>query len=209
VIGALAMIAQLAIVAHGPDSASTCEAFEVSVAVSARGSTVPRLVAPSFYPFDILRSSPVPHVSYDRGNGTVTAEYRYVLTTDHTGSYSLSPFEARLGKDVIRSRTVEITVHPAGRVQVPTVVARARVDTSLAVDFRALSAPETVYVGQQANYEVAVFLNAAVRAGTRRFFRPTCSRCSPTTCRRARTRRDGRAARTASTRSSISAHSFH
>jgi len=74
VIGALLMVAQLAIVAHGPDSASTCEAFEVSVAVSAKGSTVPRLVAPSFYPFDILRSSPVPHVSYDRGNGSVTAE---------------------------------------------------------------------------------------------------------------------------------------
>jgi len=175
VIGALAMIAQLAIVAHGPDSASTCEAFEVSVAVSARGSIVPRLVAPSFYPFDILRSSPVPHVSYDRGNGTVTAEYRYVLTTDRTGSYSLSPFEARLGKDVIRSRPVEIAVHPAGRAQLPAVVARARVDTSLAVDFRALSVPETVYVGQQANYEVAVFLNAAVRDRLRRnptFFPP-------------------------------------
>ncbi len=174
-IGALVMIAQLAIVAHGPDSASTCEAFEVSVAVSARGSTVPRLIAPSFYPFDILRSSPVPHVSYDRGNGSVTAEYRYVLTTDRIGTYSLSPFEARLGKEVIRSRPVEIAVHSAGRAQIPAVVARARVDTSLAVDFRALSVPETVYVGQQANYEVAVFLNAAVRDRLRRnptFFPP-------------------------------------
>ena len=35
-IAALAVIAQLAIVAHGPDSASACEAFEVSVAVSAK-----------------------------------------------------------------------------------------------------------------------------------------------------------------------------
>jgi hypothetical protein len=176
VIAALAVIAQLAIVAHGPDSASTCEAFEVTVAVNAKGSTVPQLIPPSFLPFDILRSSPVPHVSYDRrGDGSVTAEYRYVLTTDHTGTYTLAPFEARLGNQVIRSRAVQVAVHSAGRAQVPAVVARARVDTSLAVDFRALALPETVYVGQQANYEVAVFLNAAVRDRLRRnptFFPP-------------------------------------
>ncbi len=174
-IAALAVIAQLAIVAHGPDSASTCEAFEVTVAVNAKGSTVPRLIPPSFAAFDILRSSPVPHVSFDRGDNTVTAEYRYVLTTDHAGAYTLSPFEARLGNEVIRSRSVQVIVHPAGRAQVPAVVARARVDTSLAVDFRALALPETVYVGQQANYEVAVFLNAAVRDRLRRnptFFPP-------------------------------------
>ncbi len=175
-IAALAVIAQLAIVAHGPDSASACEAFEVSVAVSARGSVAPRVIPPSFFPFDILRSSPVPHLSYDhRGDGSVTAEYRYVLTTDHTGTYTLAPFEARIGNQVIRSRAVQVAVHSAGRTQVPAVVARARIDTSLSVDFRALALPETVYVGQQANYEVAVFLNAAVRDRLRRnptFFPP-------------------------------------
>ncbi len=174
-IAALAVIAQLAIVAHGPDSASTCEAFEVTVAVNAKGSAVPRLIPPSFAAFDILRSSPVPHVSFDRADNTVTAEYRYVLTTDHTGTYTLAPFEARIGNQVIRSRPVQVAVHAAGRAQVPAVVARARVDTSLAVDFRALALPETVYVGQQANYEVAVFLNAAVRDRLRRnptFFPP-------------------------------------
>jgi hypothetical protein len=176
VIAALAVIAQLAIVAHGPDSASTCEAFEVTVAVSARGSIAPRVIPPSFAPFDILRSSPVPHLSYDaRNDGSVTAEYRYVLTTDRVGTYTLAPFEARLGNQVVRSRAVQVAVKQAGRAQVPAVVARARVDTSLAVDFRALSLPETVYVGQQANYEVAVFLNAAVRDRLRRnptFFPP-------------------------------------
>jgi hypothetical protein len=48
------------------------------------------------------------------------------------------------------------------------VVARARIDTSLDVNFRALTEPETVYVGQQANYEVAVFLNETVRDRLRR-----------------------------------------
>jgi tetratricopeptide (TPR) repeat protein len=174
VIASLALFAQLAIVAHAPDSAAACEAIEVSVAVSAPGRGVPALVSPSFYPFDVLRSSPVPHVTYD-GRGSTVAEYRYVLTTDRTGTFAIAPFEARLGNTVARSRSMELTVRGNGRANVPTVIARARIDTSLEVNYRALTVPETVFVGQQANYEVAVFLNQTVRDRLRRnptFFPP-------------------------------------
>ncbi|MFI5229273.1 MAG: BatD family protein [Gemmatimonadales bacterium] len=176
-IGVLFAIAQLAIVAHAPDSVSACDAIEISVAVQAPGSVAPRLVVPSFGPFDVLRSSPVPHLTYDsRGDGSVMAEYRYVLTTDHLGTFSIPPFEARLGSASARSRLIQIAVRPpGGRPSVPTVVARARIDTSLQVSFRAATAPETVFVGQQANYEVAVFLNQTVRDRLRRnptFFPP-------------------------------------
>jgi tetratricopeptide (TPR) repeat protein len=176
VIGALLVIAQLGIVAHAPDSASACEAVEISVAVSAPGRAVPSLYAPSLAPFDVLRSSAVPHVTYDtRGAGSTVAEYRYVLTTDRLGTFSIPPFEARLNGAVARSRPISLSIRPSERRPVPTVVARARVDTSLEVSFRALTLPETVYVGQQANYEVAVFLNETVRERLRRnptFFPP-------------------------------------
>ena len=176
-IGVLAFAAQLSIVAHAPDTASTCEAIEISVAVRAPGRAIPAVIAPSLAPFDILRSSSVPHVSYDaQGGGSVTAEYRYMLTTDRVGSFTIPSFEARVGASSARSRPIDINVRtPARRGSIPTVVARARVDTSLQVDFRALSLPETVYVGQQANYEVAVFLNGVVRDRLRRnptFFPP-------------------------------------
>ncbi len=99
-----------------------------------------------------------------------------MLTTDHLGTFSIAPFEARLGGASARSRLIQIDVRPqAGHSSVPTVVARARVDTSLEVTFHAMAAPETVYVGQQANYEVAVFLNETVRDRLRRnptFFPP-------------------------------------
>ncbi|MDB4876001.1 MAG: Aerotolerance-related protein BatD [Gemmatimonadetes bacterium] len=173
-IGALLVIAQLSIVAHGPDSASTCEAVELSVAVSAPGRVAPQIVVPSLAPFDVLRSSAVPHVSYDQS--AMIAEYRYVITTDRTGTFTIPAFEARLGANVTRSRPIQLTVRQAsGRTPLPTVVARARVDTSLEVNFHALTLPETVFVGQQANYEVAVFLNATVRDRLRRnptFFPP-------------------------------------
>ena len=173
-IGALFVAAQLAIVAHGPDTASTCDAVEISVAVSAPGRGVPQLITPSLAPFDVLRSSPVPHVTYDQTG--VLAEYRFVLTTDRIGTFRIPSFEARLGASSVRSRPVDIAVRSAsGLVRTPTVVARARVDTSLNVDFRSLALPETVFVGQQANYEVAVFLNETVRDRLRRnptFFPP-------------------------------------
>lgn len=176
-IGALLLIAQLSVVAHAPDSAAACEAVEISVAVSAPGSVAPALIAPGLAPFDVLRSSAMPHVTIDqRGSGSIIAEYRYVLTTDRVGTFQIPPFEARLGSERARSRPFEVFIRPApARGNIPTVVARARVDTSLEVNLRTLALPETVYVGQQANYEVAVFLNETVRERLRRnptFFPP-------------------------------------
>jgi hypothetical protein len=177
VIGALLVVAQLSIVTHAPETAAACDAIEISVAVSAPGRVPPVIRPPSFSPFDILRSSPTPHVTYDaRGQGTVTAEYQYVITTDHLGTYSIAPFEARLGSQVARSRLIQIAVRPMNsRSNVPTVVARARVDTGFDVKVHAPALPETVFVGQQANYEVAVFVNSVVRDRLRRnptFFPP-------------------------------------
>jgi hypothetical protein len=45
----------------------------------------------------------------------------------------------------------------------PLIVTRAQLDTSALVNFRVLVQPETVYVGQQANYQLGVFLDETVR----------------------------------------------
>ena len=163
-IGAI-LIAQLAIAAHVPPTAAPCDAIEVTVAVSAGGTDTPQIVPPSFAPFDVLRSSVSPHIQLDpRHGGSIIAEYRYILTTDRTGPFTIPPFEARLRGRTARSAPLHIFIRGSRNGDgVPTVVARARIDTSLDVNFRALAEPETVFVGQQANYEVAVFLNESVR----------------------------------------------
>jgi tetratricopeptide (TPR) repeat protein len=51
---------------------------------------------------------------------------------------------------------------------VPAIVTRAQIDTSALVNFRVLVQPETVYVGQQANYQLGVFLDESVRDRMRR-----------------------------------------
>ena len=160
--------AQLAIVAHAPDTVFACDAVELSVAVSAKGMVVPRLTAPSFAPFDLLRNTTSPHVEYDALPRSVLAEYRFTLTTDRVGRFTIPPFEARIGEERILSRPLTIAVRPARARGIPVVVARARIDTSAAVNLRAVVAAETVFVGQQATYEVAVFLNQTVRDRLRR-----------------------------------------
>jgi hypothetical protein len=174
VIGLVLLAAQLSIVAHGPDTAGTCDAVEISVVVNAAGRVAPQITVPSLAPFDVLRSSSVPRLTYEQSS--VSAEYRFVLTTDRVGTFTIPSFETRLGSDAARSRPITLTVRPSSsRTRIPTVIARARIDTSPELSFRATTLPETVFVGQQANYEVAVFLNETVRDRLRRnptFFPP-------------------------------------
>lgn len=165
---AFTVLAQLAIVAHAPDTVFACDAVEVSVAVSANGMSVPRLIAPSFRPFDVLRSTARPRVDRLPSGSSAMAEYRFTLTTDRAGHFTIPPFEARLGETQIASRPLTIVVRPARARGRPIVVARARIDTSVDASVRAVAPPETVFVGQQATYEVAVFLNQAARERLRR-----------------------------------------
>jgi hypothetical protein len=50
----------------------------------------------------------------------------------------------------------------------PEVVTRSRLDHSKGVDFHAIVTPETVYVGQQATYQLGVFLDTETRQRIRR-----------------------------------------
>lgn len=52
--------------------------------------------------------------------------------------------------------------------QSPPVVTRSRIDPSRGVNFHAMLVPDTVYVGQQATYQIGVFLNQEVRRRLRR-----------------------------------------
>jgi len=52
--------------------------------------------------------------------------------------------------------------------QYPPVVTRSRLDPARGVNFHAVLIPDTVYVGQQATYQIGVFLNQDVRQRLRR-----------------------------------------
>ena len=56
----------------------------------------------------------------------------------------------------------------AVRAQYPPVVTRSRLDPARGVDFHAILLPDTVFMGQQATYQIGVFLNQEVRRRLRR-----------------------------------------
>src|SRR4029078_12590949 len=88
-----------------------CDAGEVTVAVSAPGSTAPQLVPPTFKPFDVLRSSVTPHMQLDpRNGGSTIAEFNAALPPDQSGTFPPPPFEARLRDASVRSRPLKIVV---------------------------------------------------------------------------------------------------
>ncbi len=157
------LAAQLAVVAHAADTVGACEPLDLSVAVSAPGTSLPRLVVPSLAPFDVMRASTMPQGDRDsRAVPSVMVEYRYTLVAAEPGTYTIPAFEARLGSASARTTPLRIVVTPSGSGGEPAMLTRARIDTGNEIGLRAAE-PDTIYVGQQADYTVSVFLNAAMR----------------------------------------------
>ena len=168
---ALAILAQLTITVSAPDTITLRDYAEVSVVVTSPSARSPLLTRPSFAPFLLVRSSSAQRLESGGPDGPyVVAEYRYGLAPTREGRFVIQPFVASASGARARSQPVVIVVRgaPAGVPAVPAIVARAQLDTSAAVNFRALAVPETVYVGQQSTYQVAAFFDQSVRGRLRR-----------------------------------------
>lgn len=171
-----AAVAQLAITVQAPQRVSACEAVEVVVTTSAPTHVAPLLSAPSFAPFQLVRRTAHPAVTLSRdGEPAIRVVHRFVLTTVAAGTFVIPPFVVQSGGTVAQSRPLRIAVQASPGAGVPSVVANARLEPGRDITFKALATPDTVYVGQQVQYEVAVFLNERIRERLRRsptFFPP-------------------------------------
>ncbi len=75
---------------------------------------------------------------------------------------------ARRVRTVMAGALLVLGLAPTAEAQNPPVVTRTRLDPSRGVNFHAILLPDTVYVGQQATYQIGVFLNQEVRQRLRR-----------------------------------------
>jgi len=170
VIGLL-VVAQLVVVAHGPDTAATCAPIEISVAARAPGTIAPRIAPASLgTSMQLLRTSFINRVERDgAGQQTALTEATYVLATDGVGKVALPQFVATVGAVRATATPLPVEVH-SGEALPPTVIVRAWLDRS------GKGAPaDTLYVGQQVDYVVDVQLNESARQRLRRnptFFPP-------------------------------------
>ncbi|MEJ7810940.1 MAG: BatD family protein [Gemmatimonadaceae bacterium] len=168
-LAALAIVAQLAVTATAPDSIALDGVAAVRVRVTSDRNAA-RLVTPSFRPFVVVRSALSQSSESRRGASRYVADYEYTLAPTKAGVFRFGPFVATDDRATARGAAIRIVVRgnaTAGGAR-PLIVKDPRLDTGAVVNFRALVAPETVYVGEQATYQLGVFLDASVRDRVRK-----------------------------------------
>jgi hypothetical protein len=168
VIGALAGIAfQIVVTVAAPESITVRQPATLTVRAEVRGPVAPTIHPPRFAPLSGIRVEESTRV--DGGSiSRAIVEHRYLVIAQRPGVVVLPPIEANVGPMTGRSQPVRLTIVNAPPVQVPAVVSRSRLDPANGVNFHALVTPDTVYVGEQATYQVGVFLNDDVRYRLRR-----------------------------------------
>ncbi|MFL5560309.1 MAG: hypothetical protein ACJ79K_02435 [Gemmatimonadaceae bacterium] len=157
--------AQLTVTVTAPDTVRSCEPFDIQVVGSIRGGAAPRFIAPVVAPFTIVSSHSTTQLSSDVfGRSFGVSDVELTLLTDRPGRYTLPRFEMQSGRIRARgaARTI-VVVGPRDTAGVAAVVSSTDIDTAADVALRAMVVPETVYVGEQASYQVGVFISPAAR----------------------------------------------
>ncbi|MEO8622461.1 MAG: hypothetical protein ABI625_15420 [bacterium] len=167
----LLVIAQLVVVAHAPDTASTCAPMDITVAARAPGSSAPQILPPAPTSFlQLLKSNVTSRVERDgQGRPNALTEATFTVASDVGGRIILPPFVAVAGAERVSAVAGPVDVHANGS-QAPAVVVRAWLDRA------GRGTPtDTLFVGQQVDYVVDVQLNESARQRLRRnptFFPP-------------------------------------
>lgn len=164
------IVLQITVTVTAPETLTVRQQATVTVRAEVRGPVAPTIRPPQFGSLTGVRIEQSTSVgsggTYARGLAVV--EHKYLVIAQRPGFAVIPPVEARVGPMVGRSEPTRLTIVNAPAVPVPAVVSRSRLDPRQGVSFHALVAPDTVYVGEQATYQVGVFLNDDVRYRLRR-----------------------------------------
>ena len=161
---------QIVVTVAAPETITVRQPATVTVRAMVRGPVAPTIRPPRFAPLSGIRIEESTRVD---GSGALSrsqavVEHKYLVVAQRPGQVIVPPIEAHVGPMVGRSDPVRLTIVNAPAVPVPAVVSRSRLDPRTGVNFHALVTPDTVYVGEQATYQVGVFLNDEVRYRLRR-----------------------------------------
>ena len=161
---------QITVTVTAPETLTVRQPATVIVRAEVRGPTAPTIRPPDFGPLSGIRVEESTSVG---SGGTMSrslavVEQKYLVVAQRAGQVVIPPVEATVRPMVGRSSPTRLTVVSAPSIPVPAVVSRAKLDPKDGVHLHALVTPDTVYVGEQATYQVAVFLNDDVRYRLRR-----------------------------------------
>jgi len=162
---ALALVAQIAVVASAPPTAVACAPFDVSVAARARGNVVPRITLPPSAGIQVLGTRVTSRVEqFGGGESSTLTEATFTIAVSQAGRVVLPAFVATAGAQRGSAAVEPIELRRPDDAS-PRVVVRARLDPER----------DSTFVGQQVDYVVDVLLNDVARQRLRRnptFFPP-------------------------------------
>ena len=169
----VAILAQLAIAAHGPDTATACLPVRVSAAIRTPGRVAPAVEPPQGSGLQLLRSRVSSRVESDGAAGfsTITEAWADIAISP-VGRVQLPPFVATVDGKRVTSNAVVVNVREPISPP-PVVLVDARLD-----DAHGAESSDSLFVGQQVDYRVDVLLNETARTRLRRnptFFPPEMS----------------------------------
>ena len=166
----LAIIAQLTVLAHGPDTATSCQPFTITAAARTVGGVAPRLDLAAQRGLQLLRRTAVQRMEDDgQGGRAAVSEATFLVAVRDAGRRALPSVTATAGAVHAAAAAGAVAVSAASDVQ-PLVIVRAWLDAGTGA-----AAGRPAFIGQQVDYVVDVFLNQAAREHMRRsptFFPP-------------------------------------
>jgi tetratricopeptide (TPR) repeat protein len=176
--------AQASVAVSAPATLAPGEPALVRVEVTAPARADVRLAAPAVAPFTVASAARVPAADPASLRGWRRHEWRYVLAPapGARGRYAFAPFAAEIAgpglrPTTARSRPWGLVVRAPAPPPPPVAGASAGAGATGGapqparrggVQFSARVYPDTVYVGQQATYELTVSVDADTRARIRR-----------------------------------------
>jgi tetratricopeptide (TPR) repeat protein len=166
----VALVAQLAITANGPDTGSACMPIHLTAALRVPGRATVAIDPPRGPGIQLLRSRMATRVEPD-GSGTLSTivEASALVTTGLTGRVQLPPFVATVDGRRVESSPFVVELH-APIEPAPVVIVRAQLE-----NLPPGTTIDSLIVGQQVDYTVDVLLNEPARNRLRRnptFFPP-------------------------------------
>jgi hypothetical protein len=169
----IAILAQLALVAHGPDTATACLPLRVSAAMRIPGRVAPVVEPPRGSGLQLLRTRVTSRVESDGAAqfSTITEAWADIAISP-VGRVQLPPFVATVDGKRISSNALVVNVREPISPP-PVVLVDARLDDAHGAESR-----DSLFVGQQVDYRVDVLLNETARTRLRRnptFFPPEMS----------------------------------
>jgi len=157
------LLAQLAITAQGPDTATACLPLTLTAASRAPGQTAPTLEPPRGPGIQLLRWRTTSRLEQDgAGRTSAITEGTADIAISPVGRITLPPFVATL--DGRRTLSTPVVVEVRDPIDPPPVVlVSSRLD-----DSHGGSRLDSLIVGQQVDYTVDVLLNEPARGRLRR-----------------------------------------